>query len=1418
MKKKNSDEIKVSKKADRRNHFSIRRLKNDHGFYVYQLDNLVEGKRIYIPRFIFGRFRACIKEILDTEINTGEAKPFEYVTDFKSRDYFYFKSSQVDIENLIIQDLEEREGSSGYITVGRKALYALSDILYSEKLKHPNDVLENIITYHKIFQFSFSKTSKSITSDLMLRKDILQSTERYNPRLAEKVPVSRDEALSVSGKKSAAGKPLKKAELKKSSYQSKLGERFHEKNIEVDYDEIFAGTKVSLIPKADKNEADTSEKSRSGKILSQYPTTLLASDIKAFETDKFKFELNAKESTEFRDAFIGDRSSDFYLGFEIVDALFTHNKSVRTFRFPLYFMRINIRESGREVHLSIQNNGQIYLNHLALANLVEKFTDVAAGVDQVDKFFKTLLAQDISIDRLNDRIQLIRYLPVKELIFDRAREILFGYQDENGKGGILSDLKVKGIECDLQSVYLYRASKQLSPVEHALEMDLDSINAIAHETPQRFYQSLLGRFLTPELIKNEQTDKVNKAVTWTPGRLPKSSRQLMAQLDNHDLLLLEGPPGTGKTHTIMNLLIHAIISKQRVLVVSDQQAAIEALTEKLQDYLIGNDRGTETERKWNDLLFSAIKTVANLDTTDQTLNDLIKALNSAATVQAPSIGMNADARQLNKKARELEDTIQKYSEDIEKVILAASNSETAFKYRIPKKESPQDVKSTIEFLNILMGENQKDKELIRTFIHNRLLLVDNDMSSCYDFFKIPQKNVDQEVDSLLDDKKILEEILNQKADSIESLHKITEKHPRNELIRFLETSIDNDQTISKSSLNRLINSIKLRFKSPLLVRTRILLSTLTNQIQILEQYGQWNDSIWSSLRDVHESIRIGKSPTLALNFYLSSSNQLKSNNKVNDSVQALLEKINDLYQQKDDLVREGFVSRLREIAQEALTTKRASGTNNITSIMSLIDTLKQFNTLAESGSVFSDLKDKLYESFPIWMVRKQMVPFLLPCKEQIFDLVIVDEATQCRVDDALSLMFRSKKMLVVGDDKQTVLQKNSTLDDYLFKDLELDEHLRSTQAQGFKGGGSHIFGLVKSIKQGAVMLDEHYRCPPDIIEYSNRYVYDNELKIMQWRLPESDASVEINYQEQTIEQKKKPSSGKFKGIETAMIDRYMEYVAKTLKKIEKTTGKKINLESDVALCYFLMKNEPYVKSVKENLLRDLNRGDDILDGAGAALQGKERDYIFYLWDITRYNVGAFKQGDDADKRKGELNVLMSRPKKKAFHYLHHSFEQLEAGRTNITQYLSRVLARQSNSQTNSKSKLNDDNDEPSNNLLYSLLNFITFNSSKRSLRDIRANIKDNSINFRTNITVGDATRLVDLIAFPKGELNKTVGMVDLSAFGIEPDVGQNIVDYFFQLKRAVPNIDPVFLYPYELIDENSQTFQSLMYKLDHMEI
>jgi hypothetical protein len=435
---------------------------------------------------------------------------------------------------------------------------------------------------------------------------------------------------------------------------------------------------------------------------------------------------------------------------------------------------------------------------------------------------------------------------------------------------------------------------------------------------------------------------------------------------------------------------------------------------------------------------------------------------------------------------------------------------------------------------------------------------------------------------------------------------------------------------------------------------------------------------------------------------------------------------------------------------------------------------------------------------------------MLPCEEKSFDLVIIDEATQCRVDDALPLMFRANKILVVGDDKQTVLQKDSPIDDYLFKDHELDEHLRSTQARGFKGGGSNIFSLIKYIKQASVMLDEHYRCPTEIIEFSNRYVYNNELNVMQWSLPEQNSAVEIHDGEKDAIPEKKKKSGKYKGIETAMFDRFLDYVTDAIYKIEKNTGTKINLETDAALCYFLLKNEPYVSYVVNGFLNKLNRGNHILHGAGAALQGKERDYIFYFWDITRYNLGAFAQGDDESKRRGELNVLMSRPRKKAFHYLHHDFLQLNHSRTSITRYLSRALNNQA--QTDAC----EENQKKLLTLHGRLLHLAVSHSNQRGMMNIKQKLSTGQLQFRERIVVGNEYKSVDLVAYSEGGPDRVVGVVDLSGFHLTEDVGRDIVDYYFLLKRAQPQIHPVFMFPYEIVDENGHAFRSLTGKLENI--
>ena len=130
----------------------------------------------------------------------------------------------------------------------------------------------------------------------------------------------------------------------------------------------------------------------------------------------------------------------------------------------------------------------------------------------------------------------------------------------------------------------------------------------------------------------------------------------------------------------------------------------------------------------------------------------------------------------------------------------------------------------------------------------------------------------------------------------------------------------------------------------------------------------WSKDLWSLLREIHESIRTGETPSRALGLYRSldkkSGIEVGVDYGKGSSIQGDLEQIDDLYKQHDKIVKERLVDSLREIVHSATASKMGSGTNNITSIMALADSLKQFNSIAESGGVFEELGQKLFELSP----------------------------------------------------------------------------------------------------------------------------------------------------------------------------------------------------------------------------------------------------------------------------------------------------------------------------------------------------------------------------------------------------------------------------------------------------------------------
>ena len=93
--------------------------------------------------------------------------------------------------------------------------------------------------------------------------------------------------------------------------------------------------------------------------------------------------------------------------------------------------------------------------------------------------------------------------------------------------------------------------------------------------------------------------------------------------------------------------------------------------------------------------------------------------------------------------------------------------------------------------------------------------------------------------------------------------------------------------------------------------------------------------------------------------------------------------------------------------------------------------------------------------------------------------------------------MRAKKVLIVGDDKQ-VSPQGIGIEEEKIKNLM--SRFLSRQVDTFRPQMSperSIYDLYKVIfAESAVMLKEHFRCVPPIIEYSKREFYNHELRCL----------------------------------------------------------------------------------------------------------------------------------------------------------------------------------------------------------------------------------------------------------------------------------------------------------------------------------
>lgn len=128
---------------------------------------------------------------------------------------------------------------------------------------------------------------------------------------------------------------------------------------------------------------------------------------------------------------------------------------------------------------------------------------------------------------------------------------------------------------------------------------------------------------------------------------------------------------------------------------------------------------------------------------------------------------------------------------------------------------------------------------------------------------------------------------------------------------------------------------------------------------------------------------------------------------------------------------------------------------------------------------------------PVWIMPLHQVYESFSPHAGLFDVVIIDEASQSNVG-ALAALYLGKECVVVGDKEQVTPDAIG---------LRLDEvsKLINTELQGIPNshlydGQTSIYDLAETAFGGVIALREHFRCVPQIIEFCNQLSYDGKIR------------------------------------------------------------------------------------------------------------------------------------------------------------------------------------------------------------------------------------------------------------------------------------------------------------------------------------
>lgn len=157
-------------------------------------------------------------------------------------------------------------------------------------------------------------------------------------------------------------------------------------------------------------------------------------------------------------------------------------------------------------------------------------------------------------------------------------------------------------------------------------------------------------------------------------------------------------------------------------------------------------------------------------------------------------------------------------------------------------------------------------------------------------------------------------------------------------------------------------------------------------------------------------------------------------------------------------------------------------------------------------------------AMPVWIMPvHRVLENFDPQVSDLFDVVIVDESSQCDLL-TLGVLALGKKTVVVGDDKQTSPQRVGVRVDKI-SELQ-DQHLRGIPGAKLLTLDESLYSLAGRAYPSTIALREHFRCVPEIIEFSNRYYSGGIQPLREVTVPQIGEPVQVVHVPDAVSEKR----------------------------------------------------------------------------------------------------------------------------------------------------------------------------------------------------------------------------------------------------------------------------------------------------------